>query len=321
MLLKPLFSLLCTVTLLAGCGGSPLLPVGVLTPVSDAGTLGGLTDARAAHPSVQLAAPHAYSLTSQSRAFVKTLTDVMTPLRRSLAERLKADATVTKGLAAWDSSTNAARLTVLKRIATLEAEVMGCAVPTVALATAKPEEAGLKAYFQPDSSAGGIVIFTDALTRDGKYAAVSMIVHEVRHSAQYQLAATSQRSLSSLDADRRALAAGYMEAWDVLNKLGSEADLAYGDYVHLNVEFDAFQTGNAVATMLSGGTYDALGFGFVDTHYTAVDTPKLDLLALGATLVDSSLIAAVNKAEFDAQKGRTVRMSPVRGGRTFTRTR
>ena len=77
--------------------------------------------------------------------------------------------------------------------------------------------------------------------------------------------------------------------------------MSYGDYVHLDVEFDAFQTGNEVAEIMSG-TFNALGSGFVDVQYNAKDAPSYDISSLITTMAQPDLVGAINKAEYQAEQ-------------------
>jgi hypothetical protein len=194
---------------------------------------------------------------------------------------------------------------------------MDCQEPTIVAKSGGSGQAGLMAYYQPAASGvGEVVIYTDAIAKGGKYMAVSTLVHEMRHAAQDQLVQANTSLMSGLDADHKTLASAYSAAWQAMNAQGGESSLAYGDYTHLNVEFDAFQTGNMVASILSKGAFDASGFGFVDTHYAASGTAELDLEALAATTTGANLVASVNKAEYQAERSHTGTVSPVRAPRS-----
>jgi hypothetical protein len=322
--MKHLLALAIAATTLTACGALPAALTGVgtgttrVSTAADAAAFGGLADTLAAHVSVQLGTPAAYALSTQSKPYLAALGRVMDPMRRTLADRLAADATVTQGLASWERSTATAQLNVLKRIAAIEADVMACDEPSIVARTGASGQTGLMAYYQPAASGvGEIVIYTDAVAKGGKYMAVSTLVHEMRHAAQDQLVQANTRLMSGLDADQKTLASAYSAAWQAMNAQGGESSLAYGDYTHLNVEYDAFQTGNMVASILSKGAFDDNGFGFVDTHYSATGTADLDLEALADANTGANLVAAVNKAEYQAERSHTGTVSPVRGPRSF----
>lgn len=288
---------------LAGCGA--LMPTPGLPPTGttvsaavDAAALGGLASDVAAHPAVQLARPLAYALTPEARPFLSALASEVEPLRRDLAAALKADAAASRGLADWDRSTTSARFAVLQRVAALQGEVMACEVPAVQLKSAG-QEAGLMAVYQPGTfGAGTITVYSETLSQRSEYVALSVITHEMRHAAQYQLF-TSSRPLS---AEEATLADAYEAAWRAADDAGGESALSYGDYVHLNVEYDAFQTGNQVAALVSGTAFQVPGLGFVDVQYNAQAIPTFDLLAIGEGTSGVALISAVNRAQYEAER-------------------
>jgi hypothetical protein len=314
--MKKLLPLLTTLAL-AGCQQTLTLP-SATTLASDA--LGGLSSSVAAHASVETVAPLAFVLTPASAAFVQALDAAAEPERLELAKRLKADTTITSAIANWSRAGSTGRLAMLRRVAAIEGEVMGCQVPTVTEETSANAPSGMLAYFQADSGGvGEITIYSNAIASGGGYLALSMVVHEMRHAAQYQLVNADQAKLT---ADQRTLATGYRTAWETVNALGGESKLSYGDYVHLAVEFDAFQAGNQVATLMSGGSFDQRGSGFVDTQYGVGGEPTLDLGTMIGNFSASELTGAVNLAQAKAEPARTavgtvVRQRPQisRGGR------
>lgn len=312
--MKKLLPLSLTLAL-AGCQQSLQLP-SATSLASD--SLGGLSTSIAAHASVESVAPLAFVLTPDSASFVQALATTAEPQRVELASRLAADTTITSAISNWSRAGASGRLAVLQRVAQIEGQVMNAQVPTVKEETSANAPAGMLAFFQAESGGvGTITIYSNAIASGGGYLALSMVVHEMRHAVQYQLVNASD---SQLTADERTLATGYRTAWDAVNQLGGESVLSYGDYVHLAVEFDAFQAGNEVATLMSKGSFDQRGSGFVDTQYTKAGTPQLDLTTLMGNYDTSELTGAVNLAQAKAEPTQTAivtrqRPNITRGGR------
>lgn len=300
--------------LLTGCGSTLGLPTATTAPSSaqDAQALGGLPTSRAAHPSVELATPEAYALTPQSLPFLEALSRTVDPLRRTLASDLLADSTVTSALSNWNALGASDQLAALTRVEQLEAQVMNCQAPPISEQTGAPPQTGLMAYFEASASGGigQIVIYPQAIAQGGVTLAIATLVHETRHAAQYQL--VQQDQANPLTGDAHILAQAYNASWQLMNQLGSEDSLAYGDYAHLNVEYDAFQTGNEVTAMLFGSQFNPLGIGFVDTHYSQTGTPDFDLLTYAQQYSGVQLFAAVNSAEYQAEQSAT--SVPYSGG-------
>lgn len=285
--------------LLSACSlqASPLAMSPRVATALDAAARGGLAADVAARPSVQLSAPAAYTLTAASQPFVEALDRQVAPQRLALASAIEADATIQRGLAGWSRLETQDRLTLLERVAELTARSMASRTPPVDVQDRAAGSANVMAFFENDGSdLGRVVLYQDTIAGAGAEIAVATVIHEVRHAAQYQL-----MRQSPADADAQALAGGYSAAWQAIHQAGDESTLTYGDYAHLTIEFDAFQTGNTVAALLFGSRFDPTGLGFVDTHASARGAMKLDLLQLGATLQDAELIGAVNRAQAEAQ--------------------
>jgi hypothetical protein len=291
-------ALLALTCLLSGCQNLSA-PSQVASQASDYASLGGLSDALGAHPSVELQAPLAFALTPNAFPFLQALARVVEPLRLQLAQSLMSDRSVSQGLAGWELANGTTQLSVLKRIAAIEGSVMNCQVPPLIEQAGPADQTGVMAYYQPGTSdIGQVVLYPDAIAQGGKYLALSTLVHEMRHAAQYQLVQSKQAGQLSAGSDNATLATAYAAAWSAMDSLGGESKLAYGDYAHLNVEYDAFQTGNEVATIVSQGAFSALGYGFVDAAYSQASKPQLNLLTLTGQYAGSQLVAAVNQAEY-----------------------
>lgn len=266
----------------------------------DAGTSGGLADDLAAHPSVQLSRPGAFAMSDAARPFLAALEAVVEPQREALAARLKADATVTAGLAGWARLDEAGRLALLRRVLAIGAEAMGCQVPSLTSLAADPDEPGLYAAYTAKRPVGEIVLYMTPIARGGAPVAISALVHELRHAAQDQLAASAAAQPAGSQA--AILARAYAEAFDVVQAGGGEDALAYGDYVHLNIEFDAFQTGNQVAAMVAPTAAARTQLGFVDVKYGTDLAPVFDLQAAATQYEGAALFTAVNRSQFQAQR-------------------
>lgn len=299
--------------LVAGCAGTGS-PAATAIPRSallhlDAGTSGGLSDDLAAHPSVQLARPGAYALAPEAAPFLDALEGVVAPQRRRIAERLRADAAVTAGIAGWARAGEADRLALLRRVMAIACEEWACAAPTIVVKTRDPAEPALFAAYASRNQVGEVVLYMTPLAAGGAVLAISALLHEVRHAAQDQLAFRAQALPAATP--EGVLARSYAAAFAVVGELGGEDDLAYGDYVHLNVEYDAFQSGNQIAAILSGGTAPIAQLGFVDVKFTAALAPAFDLRAAARTSSGAALITAVNAAHAQAQRTG----APARRGR------
>ncbi|MDB5100269.1 MAG: hypothetical protein JWM80_4690 [Cyanobacteria bacterium RYN_339] len=238
-----------------------------------------------AHPSVEQAHAKAYVLTTPSRPFLEALARVAGPQRLAVAKRLQADATVKDGIAGWGLLDEAAAFKLLQYAGRQMCEELGYEPPTMKV---QPGVIANRAGLYDDAS-DTLAINAELLKTRSAYSALATVLHEVRHAIQHRIVAATQT-----DNDLVTLAAGYKAR----PAAGNPA--AYGDYVHLTTEFDAFQFGNCVASILSKGKFDDTQFGTVDTHFDAKGLVIFDLLNLPAELDLKGRILAVNVAEADA---------------------
>jgi hypothetical protein len=291
------------------------LPEGGLLVPATASTrqTGGLPIEVAAYAEIEALAPAGFALMPESLPFVQALGRSVEPLRLTLAQNLAADPTIRQGLNAWDRLDTNGRLAILQRAGEFQAQVMAFNVPPITLATSPPAQANLMAIFDPaEGDLGQITIYPPALAKGARYLALATLVHEMRHAAQYQMMQGDVVVPVADESDVETLSAGYAAAWKAMETLGGQSRLSYGDYAHLNVEFDAFQCGNKVAALVSQGQFDQLGYGFVDTHYQANATPSFNLLSVTPRMAGAELVTSVNTAQAQAERGRTVnRLRPT----------
>jgi hypothetical protein len=297
-------------TLIAGCSQAvaTLPDSGLLVPASlDPRVTAGLPADVAAHAEIQSMAPAAFALMPDSLPFVQALSRSVDPLRQQLAQSLSADPALRQGMTNWDRLDNNGRLALLQRVAEFQGQVMRFSVPPIIMSPTAPAQANLMAVFDPaEGTLGQIIIYPAAVARGARFLALSTLVHEMRHAGQYQMIRGDLTVPVAEAGDLDLLESAYSAAWTAMDTLGGQSRLSYGDYAHLNVEYDAFQTGNQVAAIVSQGQFDQVGYGFVDTHYQANATPVFSLLNATTRMAGVELVASVNAAQAKSEKGRTV---------------
>jgi hypothetical protein len=217
--------------------------------------------------------------------------------RRKLATQLAADAVVMKAFAGWDGQTEQGKLDTLTRVAQIQGRVMGFVPPAMSTKPGVPE-GGTLAYFQGDRDGiGKVVLYPQAIAKGDRWAALATVTHEMRHAYQFQLvmkAANRQVAEGTPDME---LAYGFYQANMVISKVGGEDKLSYGDYSHLNNEYDAFAVGNQVASIVSQGQANTGALGFVDVQYRADGSAYAGLDALEAKYGASKLLDAINQLQ------------------------
>jgi len=218
---------------------------------------------------VQLANPRAYALTKPAIRFhaaskhtrEKERVVVQLRLNRPLAEQVKNFETL-----GYEN-----QVKTLEAVFTALVRAMGIPAPTLRL---EKGPQGRIAYFDFDPALGGtgtIYIDPGHLQVDA-YETLILLIHETRHSAQFQL---SQSRIPS------ALAKGYQEAFRVQHQIfQSGTRISFCDFSSLLNEHEAFEFANYVVNRLTGGKVNRIEMGTMASQFNAKSEPHLDVLQL-----------------------------------------
>lgn len=260
-----------------------------------------------AQPSVQAKAPAAFSLQSESLAFLQVVERRAEPQRDALVSAIRSDVALSGAIARFEGLSWDEQLPVLKRVMELEGRAMGFTLPPLVIQHGPSQR---PAYFDFDPErpgTGTVILYPEALAREkSRYAALLLLVHETRHSAQFQLAYQSSFGSS----DERVLSEGYRASFVAQKKL--EGELGYCDFCSLNGEFEAFQAANYVVGRLTSWQVDTRDMGCLSSQFDARGVLRLDLLDLARQVGPKGVLAAFNQQE-------RVHYQELTGGRASAR--
>ncbi|MNX91128.1 hypothetical protein D3C86_1232000 [compost metagenome] len=144
--------------------------------------------------------------------------------------------------------------------------------------------------FDPEKPGSGRVILNpEALAKESNpYTSLLLLVHETRHSAQFQLAFDAKRAAEPL-------ARAYQAAFKAQKQLGNK--LNFCDFCTLHNELEAFQFGNYVVGALTDWRVATGDMGTLASQYDAHGHLKLDLVALEKRVGRDCLLDAFNERE------------------------
>ena len=246
-----------------------------------------------ASPEIQNQAPGAFALQSESAAFVHRIQQESLPEREALVKAIQADPELRDAVEKWTSLSIAQQIPHLRRIFALETKVMGIVPPELVIqdgVTSGP------AYFDFDPAkpgAGRVLLNPEALAKEpDKYASLSLLIHETRHSKQFQMAFPAS-SFSPF-------AKGYEAAFRAQKAL--KGKLSFCDFMTLLNEYEAFQFGNYVVGRLTEWKVDMVDMGSFASQYDNVGKLKLDLAKLFHDPSPGTLLEKFNgleKAQYD----------------------
>jgi hypothetical protein len=250
-----------------------------------------------ANAAFEAKSPAAYILSAESADFLKAEYSQADSQRQQLAKRITGDSSVSGAFKSWETQSDDNKMAALKQIANLEGEVMGFTVPPMNTKSGVPADGTMAFFAGAHDGIGSVTLFTEAIAKGDKFAAIATVTHEMRHAYQFQLVQKAAKKKIQQGSTDYTLAVGFFQADKAIGAAGGEDNFSYGDYCHLNNEWDAFATGNMVAAIVSQGKANTSGLGFIDVQYKADGTPYLPLAALAAKVGAGKLLDAVNQVE------------------------
>jgi len=244
-----------------------------------------------AHPEIEAKAPGAFSLQPESLPFLQAVDRSVRPQRDALVSAIQAVPALAKAIAHYDTLTWNEQVPVLKQVMALEGKVMGFTLPPLVI---QEGPSRIPSYFDFDPAmpgTGKVILYPEAIAQEkNPYASLLLLIHEVRHSAKFQLA-----HQEGLGGDAGALAKGFKASFGAQRVLYQE--LGFCDFCSLNAEFEAFQAGNYVVGRLTGWRVETLDMGCLSSQYDAQGKLRVDLLELAHGVGPAGVLAAFNQKE------------------------
>lgn len=243
-----------------------------------------------AHADVQALSPKAFSTHPESQGFLQALAVKAPSEREALVAAIRATPGLAAGISRYPTLSWDEQLPILKQVMALEAKVMGFTQPPLILESGTSRSA----FFDFDPAkpdTGRVLLYPEALANEtNPYDSLLLLIHETRHSGQFQQAFGAKRTNDPL-------AAGYKAAFIAQKEL--QGKLGFCDFCSLNNEFEAFQTANYVVGKLTNWQVDTLGMGCYSSQFDAKGQPKLDLLKLFKQVGPQKLLDAFNERSME----------------------
>ena len=276
---------------LAGCGRAPMA-IAQARPAAPAISAQDANRAKFfAGTETQAGAPGAFAVGADALPFLEAVERTAIPEREALVKAIRADARLHAAIRRFGTLTWEERLPVLKRVMALEARVMGFQAPPLVIGEGTSRVAFFDFDLSKPGSTGTVMLYPEALAREANpYAALLLLIHETRHSKQFQLAFAPEPT-----GDEQVLAAGYRAAFAAQKALAGR--FSFCDFCTLHHEHEAFQTGNYVVGALTGWTVETADMGVLSSQFDERGRPRLDLLALARRVGPKRLLAAFNERE------------------------
>lgn len=243
-----------------------------------------------ADPKVQALAPKAFALQPETIDFHKHLEDHVKSERESLIELIKDNHELALKIENFKDLNWNEKEKVLREVFSLEVKSMNIVAPKLVIDSTSIKGEAFFEFDVVNPTPGIVYINPEVIQKDSNpYTALMLLIHETRHSAQFQ------KAFLSNDSDTPE-AIAYKEAFVAQKKFSNEI-VGFCDFLTLNNEYEAFQFGNYVVTSLTHGRVDTLGMGTYASQYNADLTLKIDVPELFRTHEGHNVLEAFNKLE------------------------
>lgn len=252
-----------------------------------------------ANESVQRLAPEAFALQPEASAFHKAAGKVSLHERQALIKLINKNPELKQDIISFKDLDWEKKEVVLRKVFALEVKALKIKAPTLIIDTTTIKG---EAYFDFDinnPTPGKVILNPEAIAKDpNPHAALLLLVHETRHSAQFQ------QAFMSNDVDN-AIAKSYKAAF-IAQKQHASKIVSFCDFLTLTNEYEAFQFGNFVISSLLNGAVDTLGMGTYASQFDQDFVLKIDLEKLfkiheagGSTETILNTFNSLEKAQYD----------------------
>lgn len=220
-----------------------------------------------ANAGVQAQAPAAFALQPEALPALTAIEEAAPQDTTAFLVAIEAQPELKAAVRNFPSLAAAEREAALRQLFALEVSVLGIEAPELVImegATPGP------AYFDFDLAKPGpgkVILNPAELAKLDPYASVSLLLHETRHSAQFQLA----------QKESTPRARGYLAAFKAQKELSIRS---FCDYLTLLNEYEAFRYGNYLLGALIGFENRLKDMGTWASQFAPDSRPLIDLPAL-----------------------------------------
>lgn len=268
-------------------------------PAASLGGTGPLDPKFFANAAFQNRFPGAFALQEQSLPFVRRSMAKTFADGDRLIALVRNDPALKTAVIAFPKLGDAERVDVMRKIFALVVRASGLPAPELVLDNAAKKSTFFD--FDPQKGGPGKVILNPAKLFAGKnpYDALLFLIHETRHSYQFQLAfgPYGGREPQLKEAWKQ----GYLAQKTIFDQ---SLATSFCDFLTLNQEYEAFLFGNCVLEELTNGAVDTSDMGTFASQYVPGKGLKIDLVDLARKVGAAKLLDAFNELEKEQYRAR-----------------
>lgn len=223
-----------------------------------------------ANEEVQRLSPEAFALQPEASEFHKALSKTSLYERQAMIKLISRNDELKNRISNFKDLDWAKKEEVLHLVFNLEVQALNIEAPILLIDSKRIKGEAFFDFDINNPTPGTVIINPEAIAKDSNpYTALLLLVHETRHSAQFQKAFLSD------DSDNP-LAKSYKAAFTA-QKEHADKIVSFCDFLTLVNEYEAFQFGNYVISSLVHGAVDTLGMGTYASQFNSDFTLKIDL--------------------------------------------
>lgn len=229
--------------------------------------------------------PQAFALQPEAQAFVETAQAKTIEDANKLVELILADDDLVSALSNWRQLSIDQQIPHLRKVFALEYRSMGIKKPKLVIDNHSYPNKMVYFDFNPldfsplvadtnQLKTGTVYLNPEKLATQDKFASLAFLIHETRHSYQFQLGQIAQKKEEDV-----LLALGYVAAFNAQKSL---TGFGFSDFLTLLNEYEAFQYGNYVLGRLTHWKLDLTSMGTFASQFDSHGQLKIDLLQLSS---------------------------------------
>ncbi len=244
-----------------------------------------------ANQDLQRQAPDAFALMPEAAEFHKAMDNSRE--RDALAEALRKFPELER----FDQLTWDQKEPLLRQVFDTECKVLGMTPPELVIQDDVVPGPAFYDFNLENPDPGKVFLNPKALAKiENGYAPLLLLMHETRHSAQFQRAFINNEAGPVAD--------GFRAAYKAQRALSG---YSFVDFTTLLNEYEAFQFANGVVEQLTGGRVDTVGMGTLAGQYDESGKLKTDLKAMFHLVPHDKVLDIFNQLEkphYEERSGR-----------------
>jgi len=236
-----------------------------------------------ANDAFQKQMPKAFVLQPESQSFLTDSYQTTISMGDKLVQLIKAEKDIAAAINQWQTLTFAEQVPFLRRIFAIEVTVFGTNAPSLLIDNQSYPKRMVNFDFDLAKPNKRIVYLNpDKLSKEDKYASLAFLLHETRHSYQYQQAFEQGAPFQQ----------AYLAAFTAQKQL---KDFGFSNFLTLNNEYEAFLFGNYVLGQLTNWQVDMPSMGTFASQFDEHGVLKMDLVKLIEEKGNDSLLSVYNE--------------------------